>query len=133
MTVLVAYSADVYGEAALEHGVAEATRDGEPLVVVNVTRGDAYVDTRYAGDEASSALRARLDALPLPAELRQSMSGDVAEEILAVADEVDPRVVVVGVRRRTPLGKLVMGSVAQRLILDAECPVLAVKPTLSAD
>ena len=51
MTVLVAYSADVFGDAALDHGVAEAERAGERLVVVNVTRGDAYVDTRYAGSD----------------------------------------------------------------------------------
>ena len=130
MTGQVANSADVYGPAPLEHGVAEATRDGEPLVVVNVTRGDAYVDTRYAGSSETAELEARLEALPLKAELRQSMSGDVAEEILGVAEETHPRVIVVGVRRRTPLGKLVMGSVAQRLILDAECPVLAVKPSV---
>jgi nucleotide-binding universal stress UspA family protein len=128
MTVLVAYSADTYGQAALDHGVVEAERAGERLVVVNVTRGDAYVDTRYAGEHDAEALRDRLAGLPVEAELRQSMSGDVAEEILDVAEEVRPRVVVVGVRRRSPLGKLVMGSVAQRLILDAECPVLAVKP-----
>ena len=36
--------------------------------------------------------------------------------------------IVVGVRHRTPVGKLLLGSVAQRVILDAPCPVLAVKP-----
>ncbi|MET1038318.1 MAG: universal stress protein, partial [Aeromicrobium sp.] len=41
--------------------------------------------------------------------------------------------IVVGIRPRTPVGKLLLGSVAQRLILDAECPVLAVKPDGSED
>jgi nucleotide-binding universal stress UspA family protein len=128
MTVLVAYSADAYGEAALDHGIAEATASGERLVVVNVTRGDALVDERYAGPEAAGSLRTRLEELDVTAELRQSMSPDVAVEVLAVAEEVAPRILVVGIRRRTPLGKLVMGSVAQRLILEAHCPVVAVKP-----
>jgi nucleotide-binding universal stress UspA family protein len=128
MTVLVAYSADVYGEAALDHGIAEATASGERLVVVNVTRGDALVDERYAGAEAAGSLRTRLEALDVDAELRQSMSPDVAGEVLTVAENEAPRILVVGIRRRTPLGKLVMGSVAQRLILEAHCPVVAVKP-----
>ncbi|HET6561646.1 MAG TPA: universal stress protein [Marmoricola sp.] len=128
MTVLVAYSADVYGEAALDHGIAEASAAGERLVVVNVTRGDALVDERYAGADAAGSLRSRLEALDVEAELRQSMSPDVAGEVLAAAGEVSPRILVVGIRRRTPLGKLVMGSVAQRLILEAHCPVVAVKP-----
>lgn len=128
MTVLVAYSADEYGRAALDHGIAEAVRDGERLVVVNVTRGDAAVDARYAGSAEATALTDRLDALPVEAELRQLLDPDVAGEILTVADEVGARVVVVGIRRRTPMGKLIMGSVAQRVILDAECPVVAVKP-----
>ena len=130
MTIVVAYSADKYGEAALEHGAAEAARGQDKLVVVNVTKGDAYVDTRYAGEEAGAELQGRLDALEVDAELRQVMSPDVADEILDVARSEDARLVVVGIRRRTPLGKLVLGSVAQHVILDAECPVLAVKPSL---
>jgi nucleotide-binding universal stress UspA family protein len=58
----------------------------------------------------------------------QSMSPDVADEVLSVASSENPRILVVGVRRRTPMGKMIMGSVAQRLILDAHCPVVAVKP-----
>lgn len=131
MTVVVAYSNDTYGAAALDYGVGLATGGQERLVVVNATRGDKLVDDRYAGDADSADLRARLDALPVEAELRQSVSPDVADEVLAVAEEVRPRLLVVGVRHRTPLGKLIMGSVAQRLILEASCPVVAVKPPRS--
>lgn len=129
MTVVVAYSNDTYGAAALDYGVAMATEGQDRLVVVNATRGDKLVDDRYAGSAASGDLRARLEALPVDAELRQSVSPDVADEVLAVTEEVQPRLLVVGVRHRTPLGKLIMGSVAQRLILEARCPVVAVKPS----
>ncbi|SFJ37143.1 Universal stress protein family protein [Nocardioides psychrotolerans] len=53
---------------------------------------------------------------------------DVAEAVLSAAREVDATLVVLGIRHRSPVGKLLMGSVAQRVLLDAECPVLAVKP-----
>ena len=39
-----------------------------------------------------------------------------------------PTRIVIGIRHRTPVGKLIMGSVAQRVIIDATCPVIAVKP-----
>lgn len=128
MTVLVAYSADEFGRAALDHGIAEAVAASERLVVVNVTRGDAAVDARYAGSAEATALSDRLGALSVDAELRQVLDPDVAGEILDVANEVSARAIVVGIRRRSPMGKLLMGSVAQRVILDAECPVVAVKP-----
>ncbi len=50
-----------------------------------------------------------------------------AEDLLAVAEEVDPALIVIGLRRRTPVGKLILGSNAQRILLDAHAPVLAVK------
>jgi nucleotide-binding universal stress UspA family protein len=128
MTVVVAFSADPAGRAALEAGVSEAARDVEPMVVLNVTKGVSAVDDRYAHEDEVRAIGDRLAALPFPAEIRQSMSPDVTEEILHVADEVDARLVVVGIRRRTPVGKLIMGSVAQQLILKAHCPVLSVRP-----
>ena len=56
------------------------------------------------------------------------MVSDVADELLRVAAEEKVRLIVLGMRRRTPVGKLLMGSVAQRVILGAVCPVLTVKP-----
>ena len=47
---------------------------------------------------------------------------------VAAADEEHATLIVVGIRHRTPVGKLLLGSVAQRIILEAHCPVLAVKP-----
>ena len=48
-------------------------------------------------------------------------------EILRVAEQMDAELIVIGLRRRTPVGKLILGSNAQRILLDAHCPVLAVK------
>ena len=60
--------------------------------------------------------------------VRRDVVPDIADAVLEVADEVGATLVVVGVRHRSPVGKMLLGSVAQRVILDAHCPVLAVKP-----
>lgn len=128
MSVVVAYSADEFGAAALEAGAAEAVRRGTRLVVVNGTRGDALVDTRYAQDAEVSAIRGRLDEAGVDVEVRREVVPDIAQRVLQVAQETDAELVVVGIRHRSPVGKALMGSVSQRVLLDAACPVLAVKP-----
>jgi nucleotide-binding universal stress UspA family protein len=52
---------------------------------------------------------------------------DVAETILDLATEVKARLLIIGARRRSPVGKALLGSVAQALILEADVPVLVVK------
>lgn len=124
--VVVAYSPDQYGEAALEAGADEARRREVPLVVVNATRGDAYVDPRFADTGTVAGLRERVGDV----EVLQSVVPDVGAEVVRVAQEREASLVVVGVRHRSPVGKALMGSVSQRILLDATCPVLAVKPPI---
>lgn len=51
--------------------------------------------------------------------------GDIAEEILAEATQLDPRFIVIGGRRRTPVGKALFGSTAQEILLNADWPVVS--------
>jgi nucleotide-binding universal stress UspA family protein len=128
MTVLVGYVPTPEGEAALTAAVAEARRRDEPLHVVNTSRGDALVDRRFAGEEALRTVRERLDAAGVRYEVEQQVRGrEAAEELVDTAERLSASVLVIGLRRRTPTGKLITGSSAQRILLDAECPVLAVK------
>lgn len=127
MTVVVGYVPNQYGEVAIDAGVQEARRRGARLVVVNSSRGDALVDPKFAGQPALGALEARLAGVEH--DVRQSVGADVADQVLEIVREVDADVLVIGLRHRTPVGKILMGSVAQRLLLEAPCPVLAVKPT----
>ncbi len=128
MSVVVAYSPDAYGRTALAYGAAEASRRRERLIVVNDTRGEAFVDKRLAHEDEVETLRAELNRLDVETEVRQDVVPDVAEAVLQVSADSSASLIVVGVRPRTPVGKLLLGSVAQRIILDAACPVLAVKP-----
>ena len=94
---------------------------------MNTSRGDALVDQRYVDEEQLSALEQRLGVVDHT--VVHGMRGrDASEEILAVAREHRAELIVIGLRRRTPVGKLLMGSTAQRVLLEASCPVLAVKP-----
>lgn len=54
------------------------------------------------------------------------LQGDPAERLLEYAAEQDAEYLVVSARKRTPLGQAVFGSVTQSLLLNAECPVVAV-------
>jgi len=128
MAVVIGFIPDQYGEAALAHGLEEAERRHTDVVVVNSTKGDALVDKRYLGAEGKVTLEQRLAASGVDYELRQTMGRDIADEILSIATEVGADAIVIGIRHRTPVGKLIMGSVAQRIIIDAACPVIAVKP-----
>lgn len=126
--IVVGWTPDEYGEAALERGLEEARLRGGRVVAVNATRGDAQVDNRFASDEQLAGLRARVANGDVEVEVRSSMGPDVGDEVLDVVHEVGADLVVLGLRRRTPVGKLIMGSTAQRVLLGAECAVLAVKP-----
>jgi nucleotide-binding universal stress UspA family protein len=53
--------------------------------------------------------------------------GYPAQEILAYADQVDARYVVLGGRKQSPVGKALFGSVAQEVVLNADRPVVSVR------
>jgi nucleotide-binding universal stress UspA family protein len=128
MCVVVGYVATPEGEAALEAGLVEAARRDTTLrVVVGATSSWWGMGGTPAVD--LDALTARLGAQPVPVEVVPTEGHDVADEILAVAADRQADLVVLGLRRRALVGKLVLGPNAQRILLDAPCPVLTVKPS----
>jgi nucleotide-binding universal stress UspA family protein len=128
MSVVVGYVPRGEGEAALTHAVAEARSRQTRLVVVNTSRGDALVDERFADEQQLTALERRLADTGVSHEVVQTIRGrEAAEELLAAAHEHRADLVVIGLRHRSPVGKLLMGSTAQKVLLEAACPVLAVK------
>jgi nucleotide-binding universal stress UspA family protein len=127
VTVLLAHLADDRGEAVLAAALEQARFRGEPLVVVNVASGEKPLDDRIVPDDELDHLVGRAARAGVTATVEQPLEGDVAAAVLDAAERHQVSLVVVGVRRRSAVGKLLMGSKAQRIILDADVPVLAVK------
>jgi nucleotide-binding universal stress UspA family protein len=129
-TVVVGYVPKPEGEAALQRAVAEAKLRGSKLVVVNSHRGGSEFDADAStqADRQMDAVRRQLDQAGVPFEVRQLVRGlEPAEDLISIAESSDAELIVIGLRRRSPVGKLILGSNAQRILLDAHCPVLAVK------
>jgi nucleotide-binding universal stress UspA family protein len=130
MPIVVGYVPRAEGRAALRRGAEEARLRGSRLVVINSNRGGHALDDHDAiqHEKELEEVRAQLDKEGIENEVRQLVRGlDPAEDLIAVAEEVNADFIVIGLRKRTPVGKLILGSNAQRVLLEAPCPVLAVK------
>lgn len=114
--IVVGYSSRPEGRAALRRALTEATLRDAGLIVV------------HGLDDDLDELRGDLEAAGVAYELRLTAEGgDPAEELIELAEDTGAAFIVIGLRRRSPVGKLLLGSNAQRVLLDASCPVLAVK------
>jgi nucleotide-binding universal stress UspA family protein len=130
MAVVVGYVPTPEGRAALRRAGQECKLRSARLIVINSNRGGKDLDAAEAAayEEELHVVRAELDGLGIANEVRQLVRGlEPAEDLIAVAEEVSAEFIVIGLRRRSPVGKLILGSNAQRILLDAPCPVLAVK------
>ncbi|MGI3781607.1 MAG: universal stress protein [Janthinobacterium lividum] len=118
MSILVAVTDSPEGKAALEAAANEAATLNVQLTAINLT--SAELDTSNL-------------ATGVPVEVVVPTGGSEVDEVEQVLQAIEERSevtrLVVGVRKRSPLGKAVLGSIAQRLILEATVPVLSVKTT----
>lgn len=137
MNIVVGVTSRPESQVALDRAIDEAQLRGWRLVIVR-TMGDGLSENpaqtqawakkvesaRGDGDQLVASLKAR----GIDAEYRvEPVSRDAASILLGIAAEVDAGLLVIGLRRRSPVGKLVLGSVSQDVLLGANCPVLAVK------
>ncbi|WP_067437619.1 universal stress protein [Nocardioides jensenii] len=129
MTILLAYKPNALGDAALERAVEEARRHEDRLVVLNVARGDSAIEDNRLTDPQAESLEQRLSDSGIEFEIERMVEpGDVAEDIVDAAERLEAHLIVIGLRHRSAVGKLILGSDAQRILMHATCPVLAVKP-----
>jgi nucleotide-binding universal stress UspA family protein len=126
--IVIGYTADRFGQAALDHGIAEAKRRDTDLLVINSTSGDSYSDPVFAQPDRVRDVQARLNTSGVPFEWAQPVGVDAATELLSAMQRPNAELLVIGVKHRNPVGKLLLGSVSQQVLLECPKPVLAVKP-----
>ncbi|MGZ4632019.1 MAG: universal stress protein, partial [Actinomycetes bacterium] len=125
MAIVVGYVPRAEGRAALRRAAEEARLRGTRLIVINSNRGGRDLDDEDAirHEKELADVRAQLDGEGIEHEVRQLVRGlEPAEDLIAVAEEVGADFIVIGLRKRTPVGKLILGSNAQKVLLEAPCP-----------
>jgi nucleotide-binding universal stress UspA family protein len=128
---MVAYLNRPDGEAALALGFRLAKKLDARLLVVHAVQA---VSQHARREEVISTIQ-RLQDLKVPAgmesvefETREAVTQrPVADELIALAREEGVELLICGTRMRTPVGKALLGSVSQDLILGAPCPVIATR------
>lgn len=135
MSVVVSVSDDDLGQTAQTRAAEEARLRALPLVLVSqvpTPRGEdestRFTRRRADVERTVKARATRLEATGIVCRAFVPPSpASPAEAVLAAADEEQADLVVVGLRRRSPVGKALLGSIAQDILLAADCPVLGVK------
>ncbi len=115
-----------YSTQAYFHAVGLAEQYGAALTVVFVY--NAAVDENDRGKEywakQLADIRPRNPKIPVTHAV---LEGDPASEVVKYATEHKADVVVIGTHGRTGVDRLVLGSVAERIMREAPCSVLVVK------
>ncbi len=128
MTIFAGYAHTPEGEAALDHAIGLARKDGAELVVFDLDEKTTDADRNYAPPSDSPAA-ARIDQSGVAHRwlARSDRSDDAPDELLDAAQALDAALIVIGIRSRSRVGKFLLGSNAQRILLGARVPVIAVK------
>lgn len=130
MKIVAGFLRSPEGRAALNRALDEARiRDGELLVVHSMRGGERdELEQVMSYREEFEALETRLRDSGVRYRLIEYARGNApSEDLLQASKDEDADMIVIGIRRRSPVGKLILGSNAQDILLHADCAVLAVK------
>lgn len=132
MIVAVALSPTPAGRAALDLALRESALREAELVVINIVDTAEHAEDAAARERVSADLTERAERVEgakgvTTRIVTEATRGDIADAILGLATAEQADLLVIGSRRRSPVGKLIMGSTVQRVLLDAPMPVLVTK------
>jgi len=130
MKILVGYEESRVADAALKLALKHARAFGaEVLIVTSLEQSPTLkIEDIDKVENRLEKIKKSFTAEDIPCEARATVSyQSPGEDLVSFAKENDVDEIIVGVRRRSKVGKLVFGSTAQYVILEADCPVVAVK------
>jgi nucleotide-binding universal stress UspA family protein len=125
--ILLATDGSQYSEAAAGAAGHLARQAGLPVTVVSVTTASHSGSRCREAELAVAATVERLKGMGLKAEGRV-VQGRPDEAIVKLAEAIGADLIVMGSHGRTGLNKILLGSVVERVIGQAACPVLVARP-----
>lgn len=130
MKILVGYDGSTESRNALEEAKKLARAlSAEVYLFTSVEGGQHAARQVYEGfEDALRCAKQDLADAGIPCEGKLSAQGlEPGEDMVQFAREIQADLVVIGVKKRSRVNKLMFGSNAQFVILEAACPVLSVK------
>ncbi len=130
MKILVGYKGTNVGRDLLEIAAAHARAFGaEVIVVTSLQGGESTAQTEIESAEVNlSQVKTFFDERQISCETHLLVRGmQPGEDLVRFADEKKVDEIIIGVKSRSKVGKLLFGSTAQVVILQASCPVVSVK------
>jgi nucleotide-binding universal stress UspA family protein len=130
MKILVGYDGTNAAKEALRLAKQHAKAFGAKVhVVTSMVSGNESRQNEITRAEGELAYaRSAFDAEGIECETHLLIRGmNTGEDLVAFAKENGIDEIVVGVKRRSRVGKILLGSTAQYVIVKAPCPVLSVK------
>jgi nucleotide-binding universal stress UspA family protein len=130
MTILVALSPSERRTRIMDFAVEEAKlRDKKLIIVHSLYGGDRTSEEEIEqGENLLKWAEEKARDAGLDVETHLLVRGkEPADDVLDFMKEVKPDMVIVGVKKRSPTGKLIFGSVPQKIILNSEVPVVSIR------
>lgn len=130
MKILVAYRGPNVGQDLLELAAQHARAfAAEILLVTSLPGGDKTTQEHiHETEELLDNAKRHLSDLGVKNEAHLLVRGRTpGEDIVAFAGERNCAEILIGIKRRSKVGKMLFGSTAQFVILNAPCPVVSIK------